>query len=193
MEDRRPTSSKKNKMNKFLVAGLGLLLSATGASAKTSVYFSPNGGCEEHVVQTINETQKTFEVAMYSLDNSAIISALEEALDRGVKITLVLDRTQAFNNIPETLELRDRGISIRIHSQNKIQHNKFAISDGKKVITGSFNWTKNGERFNEENCLFLDEPEAVKSFIDRFRNHLLKVNGEIKSQDYLNRMEKKSL
>lgn len=178
-------------MNKFLVGTLGLLLSSTGASAKTSVYFSPNGGCEDRVVQTIKETQKTFEVAMYSLDNIAIISALEVAYDRGVKVTLILDRTQAFNNIPETLGLRDHGIKIRIHSENKIQHNKFAISDSKKVITGSFNWTKNGERYNEENCLFLDDPEAVKSFIERFRDHLLKVNGEIKSQDYLERMERK--
>lgn len=182
----------RKTMNKnFLKFLCALTLIPSTIVAKTEVYFSPKGGCQEKVIKIIDQTKKTLEVAMYSLDNSQILLAIERAKTRGVEISIILDRTQAFNNVPETLNLKYKGVNVRIHSQNKIQHNKFSISDGKLAITGSFNWTNNAETSNEENCLFIDDPSIVKAFVERFENHLMIVNTESKSQKYLDRMEKK--
>jgi phosphatidylserine/phosphatidylglycerophosphate/cardiolipin synthase-like enzyme len=42
-------------------------------------------------------------------------------------------------------------------------HNKFAVIDGKRVITGSYNWTLKAEQ-NWENLLFLDCPELAEKY-----------------------------
>lgn len=175
-----------NKL-KYLLA---LLLSLTPLKsyAITSVYFSPNGGCEEHVVELINNTKNDLDIAIYAINNDQIILALEGAYKRGVKIRVLVDRIQAFGNKIKILELKKIGLDIRIHSKNKIQHNKFAISDGIKITTGSFNWTRPAQESNEENCLFIDDPEVVESYKKRFNDYLWLVNTQEKSEIYFNKM-----
>ncbi|MBS1983798.1 MAG: hypothetical protein JST16_06475 [Bdellovibrionales bacterium] len=157
------------------------------------MYFSPSGGCEERVVRFINETHKTLDVAIYSLNNTAILQALSTAKTRGVKIRILLDRVQASGNRAVTLGLRRNGFDVRIHSKNKIQHNKFAVSDGTRIETGSFNWTNPAEHSNEENCLFTDDPTTSKVFERQFKDHLWVVNTEKRSERAFLRLMKKPL
>jgi phosphatidylserine/phosphatidylglycerophosphate/cardiolipin synthase-like enzyme len=46
---------------------------------------------------------------------------------------------------------------------NGRNHNKFAVIDRKRVITGSYNWTLKSEG-NWENLLILDCPELAKAY-----------------------------
>ena len=48
-------------------------------------------------------------------------------------------------------------------------HNKFAVFDGALVEAGSFNWTRNGEKNNYENAMFLDAPDDVAAFAAAFK------------------------
>jgi phosphatidylserine/phosphatidylglycerophosphate/cardiolipin synthase-like enzyme len=126
-----------------------LIFSAHLADAKTDVHFSKHGGCEKRVVGLIAHSKEFIDVAMYSLNNKKIIDALEKAKNNGVKIRILVDRLQGTGvNKKVTLALKHEGFDIRIHSKNKIQHNKFAIFDGKSIITGSFNWTESAENAN---------------------------------------------
>jgi len=43
-------------------------------------------------------------------------------------------------------------------------NHKFAVIDGRDVVTGSFNWTVNAERQNRENLVVLDCPELAQAF-----------------------------
>jgi phosphatidylserine/phosphatidylglycerophosphate/cardiolipin synthase-like enzyme len=52
-------------------------------------------------------------------------------------------------------------------------HNKYAVFDGRLVVNGSFNWTRNAEKNNYENALFLDAPDdiaAYLTFLERIRD-----------------------
>ena len=49
-----------------------------------------------------------------------------------------------------------------------IMHNKFAIFDGKLMVTGSYNWTNNAERFNYENAIFITDPNIIKQYQREF-------------------------
>jgi len=129
---------------------------------------------------------------MYSLNNTSILEALNKAKNSGIKVRVLVDRTQGMGvNKNVTLKLKQEGYDIRIHSVNNIQHNKFAIFDGKKVVTGSFNWTNNGEKTNEENCIILDDEAVVKAYENRFNDHLWMVNTEDKSQKAFEKLEAK--
>jgi phosphatidylserine/phosphatidylglycerophosphate/cardiolipin synthase-like enzyme len=58
------------------------------------VYFSPQGGCTDDVVSTINRARKTIFVQAYSFTSAPIAQALKQAHDRGVSVMAILDRSQ---------------------------------------------------------------------------------------------------
>jgi len=47
-------------------------------------------------------------------------------------------------------------------------HHKYAVIDRKTVITGSFNWTGNGEYPNKENVLILESPTLAARYLQNF-------------------------
>ena len=52
------------------------------------------------------------------------------------------------------------------------QHDKFAIFDGRLLVTGSYNWTSSAEAWNYENALFLDDPALITRYAVRFERLL---------------------
>jgi cardiolipin hydrolase len=47
-------------------------------------------------------------------------------------------------------------------------HHKFALFDGKRLLTGSFNWTRSASEQNEENMIVTPDPVLVAAFQGRF-------------------------
>ncbi len=134
-------------------------------STHARVYFSPGPECENNIIAAINKSQQ-IDVAVYSITNTKIADALVNAQMRGAKIRIVTDRTQAAGRYSLIGKLRDAGLSVRIHRGYKIEHNKFALFDNKRVVTGSYNWTTGATKHNSENCVFLSEP--IQEYKNRF-------------------------
>lgn len=151
------------------------------AYAKVSVYFSPSTKCEQEIVELINQSQKSIDVAMYSINNDEIVDALKHAHDRGVKIRILADKLQASSKYSKVIELYLYGINIRVHSKFKIEHNKFAIFDFLAATSGSYNWTNPASNKNSENCIFFsEEQETITQYQNRF-NYLWQQNTQKKS------------
>lgn len=150
----------------------------------STVFFSPGLGCEKNIIQNINDSNETIDVAVYAITNTDIVAALKNAHDRGVKIRILTDRTQAANKKSLVADMRDYGINIRVHSKYRIEHNKFAIYDGVRLSTGSYNWTQNASANNSENCIFLDPGDpAINDYQRRF-NYLWHINTKKKSTEW---------
>ena len=167
------------------------LVEADRAFSSPHVFFSPHGGCEAEVIKLLDATKSNADAAIYSFNNTAILKAFRRAKARGVKIRILLDRVQAEGkgNRRVTLALKDEGFDVRVHTKNRIQHNKFAVFDNSTVITGSFNWTNPAENANEENCLVIDDASIVKAFGDRFSDHLWVINTESGSTHALEKLK----
>jgi mitochondrial cardiolipin hydrolase len=60
-------------------------------------------------------------------------------------------------------KLKAGGVQVQTVAPNGRNHNKFAVIDGRKVLTGSYNWTFKAES-NWENLLILDCPELAKAY-----------------------------
>ena len=50
-------------------------------------------------------------------------------------------------------------------------HHKFAIIDNSVVVTGSFNWTSQAVKNNQESILFIKNRELAEQYLDEY-NHL---------------------
>lgn len=49
-------------------------------------------------------------------------------------------------------------------------HHKFAVLDKSLVITGSFNWTSQAVKFNQENIIFYENKELAEKYSDAYDN-----------------------
>lgn len=47
-------------------------------------------------------------------------------------------------------------------------HNKFAIIDDEIVMTGSFNWTTQAVKSNQENVIFIQNENLAKIYAEEF-------------------------
>lgn len=47
-------------------------------------------------------------------------------------------------------------------------HHKFAVADGRKLITGSLNWTCTGVHDSNENVIVTEVRDLVRPYLTRF-------------------------
>jgi phosphatidylserine/phosphatidylglycerophosphate/cardiolipin synthase-like enzyme len=139
-----------------------------GVLPAASVYFAPGKDPEENIKGFIQRTEKTLDVALFAFTSREILKVLKEAISRGVKVLMVMDQGQAaMKNSCHPLLVPVLGNNIILDRSEFQQHNKFAISDGKAVITGSYNWSDRATK-NMENLVILRDPAIVKSYIDYY-------------------------
>jgi phosphatidylserine/phosphatidylglycerophosphate/cardiolipin synthase-like enzyme len=135
------------------------------------VWFSPKGGCTEAVVRELSAAKASVLVQAYSFTSTPIAKALLEAHKRGVKVEVILDKSQRTEKYSEADFLVNVGIPTRIDAQHAIAHNKIIVIDGATVITGSFNFTKNAEESNAENLLVIRSPELAAKYAANWNAH----------------------
>src|SRR5215470_2071462 len=63
------------------------------APATVGVHFSPKGGCTDVVVQELKSARREILVLAYSFSSKPIAQALVEAKTRGVRVDIILDKS----------------------------------------------------------------------------------------------------
>lgn len=140
-----------------------------GAAENIKVYFSPNGGCQQAVISEIKKATQTIDIAMYYLSSRQIAQALVRSRENNVRVRIVLDQGQEIESASKSGYFIKHGFDIRYHLGFGLMHNKFAIIDGKTLITGSFNWTLTAEERNEENLLIITDEGTIEKYERRFQ------------------------
>jgi phosphatidylserine/phosphatidylglycerophosphate/cardiolipin synthase-like enzyme len=133
------------------------------AADNVRVYFSPDGGCTEAVVGALDAARTSVNVQAYSFTSEPIARALVNAHKRGVKVAVILDKSNESEKYSSATFLKNYGVPTWIDDKHAIAHNKVMIIDGQTVVTGSFNFTKAAEQSNAENLLLIsDAPLAAQ-------------------------------
>ena len=135
------------------------------------VYFSPLGGATEAVVEALARSTNSVLVQAYSFTSAPIARALVEAKSRGLKVQVILDKSQNTEKYSEADFLQHEGIPTLIDSQHAIAHNKVMVLDGYVVLTGSFNFTRAAEQNNAENLLVINDPVLAKQYTENWLTH----------------------
>ena len=149
-----------------------LVSPGAGPSSPTwSVYFSPEGGATQAVVNALAGARQTVLVQAYSFTSAPIARALVAAHQRGVKVQVLLDKSNLSEKYSSADFLQHAGLPTFIDSAHAIAHNKVMIIDGETVITGSFNFTKSAERRNAENLLIIRDPTLAAQYTRNWEEH----------------------
>jgi phosphatidylserine/phosphatidylglycerophosphate/cardiolipin synthase-like enzyme len=110
-------------------------------------------------------------VQAYSFTSAAIAKALVDAHKRGVKVQVILDKSQRTEKYSEADFLSHAGVPTLIDAKHAIAHNKIMVLDGQTVITGSFNFTKAAENENAENLLVISDTALAQKYLENWRKH----------------------
>ncbi len=135
------------------------------------VFFSPKGGCTDAVVKELDAAKATVLVQAYSFTSAPIAKALVDTHKRGVKVEVILDKSQRTEKYSSADFVLHAGIAIKIDAVHAIAHNKIIIVDDQTVITGSFNFTKNAEENNAENLLVIHSPDLAAKYTANWNAH----------------------
>jgi phosphatidylserine/phosphatidylglycerophosphate/cardiolipin synthase-like enzyme len=113
----------------------------------------------------------TIDVALYDFNRAPVRDALLAAKARGVTVRVVGDDEVAAKPVDGAFygALQAAGISVVTDApRNSLQHNKFAVFDGRTVWTGSTNVSDNGFTRNGENTLVLTDTQVAQIYTTEF-------------------------
>lgn len=142
------------------------------ATGSIDVYFSPKGGAAEAIVKEINNANSEILVQAYSITNHSLTSALIDARKRGVRIHVIIDKSQRKLEYNQADFIAHAGIPIYIDSKHAKANNKIMIIDRQTLITGSSIFTCATEEKNAENLLVLKgNVPLVDRYLEDFEKH----------------------
>lgn len=159
----------------FLLSAFLITNSAYAASAsistQTEVWFSPQGGARDAILESIAGAKKEIHVGAYKLDDKIIAQALVDAKDRGVEVSIILDKKKSKYKTSLKKWLVKQNVPVFTDPKHFLYHNKVIIIDGTTVLTGSFNFKADAEESNAENLLRLNSPELAKQYLTDWEKH----------------------
>ncbi len=135
------------------------------------VYFSPRGGATEAIIRELTGAKNTIFVHAYKVTSAPIAKAITDAWKRGVKVGVILDKSQQTDKYSSATYLFNNGVPVRIDAKHKIQHNKVMVIDSKTIITGSFNFSKAAEKSNAENLLIVRDKQLAGIYTKNWKEH----------------------
>jgi len=144
---------------------------AAQSTPDEQVYFSPKGGCTAAIIKNLDQAERSVLVQAYSFTSKPIAEALVDAHKRGVKVKVLLDKSQRKAKGSKLDLLVAAGIPVSIDKKHSIAHNKVMIIDGATVLTGSFNFTTAAEDKNAENLLVVRDKKIAKKYRANWNAH----------------------
>lgn len=119
------------------------------------------------IITDLDEAKVSILVAIAWFTNQRIADKLVEKFEEGldVKVVFYKDHTNSkFGVNIGCIPFK----SIR-GTRGGVMHHKFCVIDNQKVITGSYNWSDNAEKKNDENATLVYDNDCASSYSVEFR------------------------
>lgn len=147
-------------------------------SSQINLCFTPPSGCGKVIADLISRAAKSIYMQAYGITSDEITGALIAAHDRGVKVRVLLDKSNLRDKYSKMQVLKESEIEVSIDKVSGIAHNKVIIIDEQKVITGSFNFTKSADSRNTENVIIVNDSRIADRYL---QNWLLRKSKNTES------------
>ena len=137
-------------------------------SPKIDLCFTPPSNCARLITDVIDKARNTIHMQAYGLTHPEIINSLIKANERGVKVRVLLDRSNLTQKYSKIEELKQAGIEVGVDMVSGIAHNKIIIVDHHTTVTGSFNFTVSAAKRNVENVLIIQDSNIAHSYLQNW-------------------------
>jgi len=139
------------------------------SSEKASAFFSPGKACIHEVLRQFDLARQSCDVCVFTITDDRITNAIIQASGRGITVRVITDDEKSHDLGSDIDKLQMCGIPCKMDVGNMAHmHHKFALFDRRRLMTGSFNWTRSASEQNEESLLVTPDAVLVNLFADRF-------------------------
>lgn len=128
------------------------------------VHFSPGDECLFAICRHIESAERSVDACVFTITDDRIATRLLDAHRRGVRVRIITDNDKAYDDGSDVHRLARAGIEVRVDQTPFHMHHKFALFDDRRMLTGSYNWTRGAARDNQENVIASDDPRLLRPF-----------------------------
>ena len=165
---------------------------AEGLMETPKVLFAPFDDPGRAVIEEIDaiiaaqqadpEGRHTLHAAIFNINDPRITDRLIAAHEAGVEVRLITEgsklRPAAYWQTEDDRLLAAGVPLLGVRRGGRAaMHDKFALFDGRRLATGSFNWEHGSSFENHENMLLTDAPDLVRAYARRFEALAGQVQG----------------
>ena len=133
-------------------------------------YFCPEDSCKSHVLEELDQANKSILFMTFSFTDKDIADTLILKESQGIEIKGVIEakRTNMQYNVYNYL--MENKIDVNKDTNPYNLHHKVFIIDEKTVITGSYNPTGAGNERNDENLLIIHDTNIAAKYVEEFNS-----------------------
>lgn len=134
----------------------------------SEAYFSPDDKCADKIVGLFEAARKSVDACVFTITDDRIKHAILAAQRRKVAIRIISDNDKSGDLGSDISELKHRGVDVRVDQSEYHMHHKYALFDSRRLLTGSYNWTRSAAKYNEENFIVTTDTKLVTAFSRAF-------------------------
>ncbi|MFW5752027.1 MAG: phospholipase D-like domain-containing protein [bacterium] len=134
-----------------------------------NAYFSPEDDIERIICKRLRKAKKSIHFMAFSFTSDAIGEEMIRAHKRGVTVSGIFEKRGSGSKYSEYVKMKLEGIPVIVDKNPYSMHHKVIIIDGCRVITGSYNYSKNASKRNDENILIVDNKNIADKYMSEFR------------------------
>jgi phosphatidylserine/phosphatidylglycerophosphate/cardiolipin synthase-like enzyme len=117
--------------------------------------FAPDYDVARFMVNELRQAEKSIYFMAFSFTHEGIGSIMKKRFQDGLDVRGVFESRGADSQPSEYASMQKLGMTVIKDTNNWSMHHKVIIIDSKTVITGSFNFSNNASRINDENVLII--------------------------------------
>jgi phosphatidylserine/phosphatidylglycerophosphate/cardiolipin synthase-like enzyme len=138
------------------------------ADYRIATAFAPDGDVTGQIVSTLRRARHSIEFLSYTFTSEPIADALVATRKRGVRVRGVVEQRNVRVAGSAVPKLKRVGVDVREDGNCGLMHDKVVVVDGRTVITGSFNWTRQAQAANDENVVLVDNGWLAQRYAGEF-------------------------
>jgi phosphatidylserine/phosphatidylglycerophosphate/cardiolipin synthase-like enzyme len=142
-----------------------------------NVYFSPEDNIERIIIKRLMKAKSSIHFMAFSFTSDKIGETMIRKFKKGIFVYGLFDKKGAKSRYSEYLKMKLEGLPVKKARNKFLMHHKVIIIDKSLVIMGSYNFSKNANKKNDENILLIHNKEIAYYFLREFRKLYL-MGGE---------------
>jgi phosphatidylserine/phosphatidylglycerophosphate/cardiolipin synthase-like enzyme len=136
----------------------------TIGGARVENYFAPQDGVADRLTAAVRTARESIHFLAYSFTHDRLGGALLEQGRAGRRVGGVFETTGSNTPYSEYRRLKEAGLDVVTDGNPYAMHHKVFLLDGRTVVLGSFNFSENADRTNDENMLLVEDAELARAF-----------------------------
>jgi phosphatidylserine/phosphatidylglycerophosphate/cardiolipin synthase-like enzyme len=154
-------------------------------------HFSPPEDLEHIDLYRLEHARLSLDVAMFSFTDRFLADELVKLAREGVEIRIYRDHEQYDTEQRNAAQHHDRSTTDMFRGENNIHirvkgsgrrdlmHLKAYLIDGLLLRDGSANWSLAGERFQDNNARYTNDPVEIRYFADDFEQMWARSDNQV--------------